>query len=172
VSGTLPLEVAGGIIDTGPKPQRERIVSFIYSVKFICGIQNPSTTCTPVRPGGYATEINIHNFHPPGTPPPIANIQKRIILLVHNNQPVGLEPNVVTATPFATITLPPDSGTMDNCCNLGPNFAPNALNIGFLELSSNLALNVTAVYTATDLTATGVSTGISIDVQSVSPQQV
>jgi hypothetical protein len=150
-------------------------MSFIYSVKFICGIQNPSTTCTPVRPGAYATEINIHNFHPPGPPsipPPIANIQKRIMLLVHNNQTVGLEPNIVTATPFATIALPPDSATMDDCCNLGPNFAPNALNIGFLELSSNLAINVTAVYTAAILTSTGASTSISIDVQNISPQQV
>jgi hypothetical protein len=153
----------------------EHIMSFVYSVKFICGVQNPSTTCTSVRPGAYATEINIHNFHPPtppSIPPAIANIQKRILLLVHNNQAVGLEPNIVTATPFATINLPPDSATMDNCCNLGANFAPNALNIGFLELSSNLTLNVTAVYTATDLTSTGVSTGISIDVQTISPQQV
>ena len=150
-------------------------MSFVYSVKFICGTQNPSTTCTPVRPGAYATEINIHNFHPatpPTVPPPVAVIQKRIMLLVHNNQSVGLEPNIVTATPFATINLPPDSATMDNCCNLGPNFAPNTLNIGFLELSSNLALNVTAVYTATDLTSSGASTGISIDVQSILPQQV
>ena len=146
-------------------------MSFIYSVKFICGVQNPSTTCTPVRPGAYATEINIHNFHPPlssGAEPPVAHIQKRILLLIHNNQPVGLEPNVVAATPLATINLPPESATMDNCCNIGPNFAPNALNVGFLELTSNLALNVTAVYTATDLNATG----ISIDVQIISPQQV
>jgi len=150
-------------------------MAFVYSVKFICGIQNPSTACTPVRPGAYSTEINIHNFHPPApptVPPQVANIQKRILLLVHNNQPVGLEPNIVTATPFATIALPPDSATMDNCCNLGPNFAPNTLNIGFLELSSNLQLNVTAVYTATELTSSGVSTGISIDVQNISPQQV
>ena len=151
-------------------------MSFVYSVKFICGVQNPSTACTPVRPGAYATEINIHNFHPPAppsVPPPVAIIQKRILLLVQNNQPVGLEPHTVPATPFATINLPPDSATMDNCCNLGPNFAPNALNIGFLEeLSSNLTLNVTAVYTATESSAAGASTGISIAVQTISPQQV
>ena len=41
-------------------------MSFIYSVKFVCGIQNPSTACTPVRQGAYSTEINIHNFHQPG----------------------------------------------------------------------------------------------------------
>ena len=151
-------------------------MSFVYSVKFICGVQNPSTTCTPVRPGAYATEINIHNFHPPAppsVPPPVAIIQKRILLLVQNNNPVGLEPHTVTATPFATINLPPDSATMDNCCNLGPNFAPNTLNIGFLELVSDVQVNVTAVYTATPLpSATGAAvTDISIDVQTITPQQ-
>ena len=145
-------------------------MSFVYSVKFICGVQNPSTACTPVRPGAYATEINIHNFHQPGGP--TAHIQKRILHLVNNNQTVGLEPQIANAQNFANITLPPDTATMDDCCNLGPNFAPNALNIGFLELSSNLTLNVTAVYTATELSAAGASTSISIDVQTISPQQV
>ena len=143
---------------------------FVYSVKFICGIQNPSTTCTPVRQGAYATEINIHNFHQPGGP--AAHIQKRILLLVRNNATDGLEPHAVNAQPFANITLQPDTATMDNCCNLGPNFAPNALNIGFLELVSDVPVSVTAVYTATEITATGVSAGISIDVQSITPQQV
>ena len=123
----------------------------------------------PVRQGAYATEINIHNFHQPGGP--AAHIQKRILLLVNNNQTVGLEPRIANAQPFANITLPPDTATMDDCCNFGPNFAPNALNIGFLELVSDVPVNVTAVYTATELTSTGVSTGISIDVQSITPQQ-
>jgi hypothetical protein len=150
-------------------------LTFIYSVKFICGIQNPSTTCIPVRQGAYATEINIHNFHQPGPPggpsAPAVHIQKRILLLVHNNQTVGLEPGIVNAQNFSTITLPPDAATMDDCCNLGPNFAPNALNIGFLELVSDVPVSVTSVYTATGLTSTGVGTGISIDVQSITPQQ-
>jgi len=147
-------------------------MSFVYSVKFICGTQNPSTTCTPVRQGVYATEINVHNFHQPPTGPP-AKIQKRILLLVRNNETVGLEPHSVPATNFATITLPPDTATMDDCCNLGPNFAPNTLNIGFLELVSDVQVNVTAVYTATPLpSATGAAvTDISIDVQTITPQQ-
>jgi hypothetical protein len=59
---------------------------------------------------------------------------------------------------------------MDDCCSLqGPlNLSLSALNIGFLEILSNVALIVTAVYTATDLRATT----ISIDVQSINPQQV
>jgi hypothetical protein len=149
---------------------KERTMSFIYSVKFVCGIQNPSPTCTPVRQGAYSTEINIHNFHQPGGP--AAHIQKRILLLVNNNQTVGLEPHIANAQNFANITLPPDTATMDDCCNLGPNFAPNALNIGFLELVSDVQVSVTAVYTATNMSAAGaVSTGISIDVQSITPQQ-
>jgi len=74
-------------------------MSFVYSVKFICGTQNPSTTCTPVRQGVYSREINIHNFHQPGGP--AAHIQKRILLLVNNNHPDGLEPNPVAARLFA-----------------------------------------------------------------------
>jgi hypothetical protein len=142
---------------------------FVYSVKFICGVQNPPTTaptCTPVRQGAYATEINIHNFQTTA----LANIQKRALLLVHNDAPVGREPQIARAQHFAQITLPPDTATMDDCCSLGGpfNFSLSALNIGFLELVSNVALNVTAVYTATDLRAGT----ISIDVQSINAQQV
>lgn len=40
----------------------------IYSVKFVCGLQgiNPDITVPaepPVKPGNYATVINIHNYH-------------------------------------------------------------------------------------------------------------
>ena len=144
---------------------------FVYSVKFICGTQAPSTACTPVRQGAYTTEINIHNFHQPGGA--AAHIQKRILLLVSNNSTPGLEPHTVTAQNFANITLPPDTATMDDCCNLGPNFAPGMLNIGFLELVSDVQVSVTAVYTATEVTASGgVGTGIAIDVQNIIPQQV
>jgi hypothetical protein len=42
------------------------------------------------------------------------------------------------------------------------------INIGFLELVSDVAVSVTAVYTATDLTSTGVST----DVRGIPPAGV
>ena len=151
-------------------------MSFVYSVKLICGVQNlpaaPAPPCTPVRPGIYATEINIHNFHPAGTPP--AQIQKQAVLLVHNGTPVGQEPTALPAQPLppplSPITLQPGQATMDNCCNLqGPlNLNPLVLNIGFLVLVSTVALNVTAVYTATDLR----SGTISIDVVSINERQV
>ena len=141
---------------------------FSYSVKFVCGTQNVSATaqpCTPVRQGTYSTEINIHNFTKTQ-----AVIDKRVLLLVQNDAPVGREPQVVPAKSFDKITLPPDSATMDDCCHLGDKlgFNPAHINIGFLEIVSNVELNVTAVYTATDLKAAS----ISIDVESFSARTV
>ena len=144
---------------------------FSYSVKFVCGSQNAAAAganipCSPVRQGIYATEINIHNFQRDKE----AVIEKRAILLVHNDSPDGREPKLVKARPFDKITLPPESGTMDDCCNLAEKlqFASGRLNIGFLEIVSSVELNVTAVYTATDLK----SSSISIDVESVTGRQI
>ena len=143
---------------------------FSYSVKFVCGSQNAATggavLCSPVRQGIYATEINIHNFQRDKE----AVIEKRAILLVHNDSPDGREPKFVKARAFDKITLPADSGTMDDCCNLAEKlqFASGRLNIGFLEIVSSVELNVTAVYTATDVK----SASISIDVESVAGRQL
>jgi len=63
---------------------------FSYSVKFVCGSQNAAAAganipCSPVRQGIYATEVNIHNFQRDKE----AVIEKRAILLVHNDSPDG-----------------------------------------------------------------------------------
>ena len=141
---------------------------FIYSVKFVCGAQNPVATqpCSPVRPGTYATEINIHNFHPDQK----ADIRKRVLLLVQNDSPVGREPRIAKATEFDTITLPPDSATMDDCCNLAEKLHLNLahLTIGFFEIVSTLELNVTAVYTASDLKGAS----ISVDVETINGREI
>src|ERR1700732_888983 len=96
----------------------QEVTMFIYSVKFVCGTQNlpatPVPVCTPVRVGLYSTEINIHNFNPQTE----AVIQKRAMVLIHNDAPDGREPRFVRARPFDQITLPPDSATMDDCCGL------------------------------------------------------
>jgi hypothetical protein len=143
---------------------------FSYSVKFVCGVQSVPATgqpaCSPVRQGSYATEVNIHNFQRDKE----AAIEKRAMLLVHNDAPDGREPKYVKAKPFDKITLPPDSATMDDCCGLAEKlqFTAGHLNIGFLEIVSSVELNVTAVYTATDLK----SASISIDVESVTGRQI
>ena len=152
---------------------------FIYSVKFVCGVQNappltpvPGPTapkCTPVRVGSYATEINIHNFR--AQP---ATIDKRGLLLVKDGDPtIGREPKKVPSTSIEKgWKLPADSATMDDCCYLGEklSFDPTKLNIGFFVISSDVELNVTAVYTATDLKAPPAS--ISIDVETITGRQV
>ncbi len=142
---------------------------FSYSVKFICGSQKvPTRTqpCTPVRQGIYATEINIHNFHRDQK----AAIQKRVLLLVQNDKPLGREPQIAQAQPFDEITLPPDTATMDDCCRLAEklHLTLGQLTVGFLELVSNVELNVTAVYTATDSKAAS----ISIEVETIAARQV
>jgi hypothetical protein len=137
---------------------------FSYSVKFVCGqngVATPAQNCSPVRQGIYATEINIHNFNRDQQ----AQIEKRVLLLVSNDAPVGREPHQVQAKVFDKIVLPPDSATMDDCCRFIEmlHFNPAQLNIGFLELVSTVELNVTAVYTATDVK----SASISIDVETI-----
>ena len=151
--------------------------TFIYSVKFICGIQDPPLSsnpnkCLTVQPGYYSTEINIHNFHPgPSTGHP-ATINKQLLLLIDNGVEKGKETNKVQPQPFAqNFQLFPGEATFDDCCNLlKPVLPPNKplLSIGFLVLQSDMALNVTAVYTASDPK----SGSISIDVETINERQV
>jgi len=119
-----------------------------------------------VRQGVYATEINIHNFNHDAE----AQIEKRALLLVHNDSPVGREPRIARSQPFDRIVLPPGTGTMDDCCVFAEKLkmAPDRLSVGFLELLSNVELNVVAVYTATDLKALS----ISIEVQTINARRI
>ena len=62
----------------------------VYSVKFICGDQsaNPNLHLPsepPVKPGNYATAVNIHNFHQSQK----AIILKRALIANPENQPLG-----------------------------------------------------------------------------------
>jgi hypothetical protein len=126
---------------------------FSYSVKFLCGVQQDDCgCCAAVRPGHYATEINIHNFQEREV-----KIEKRIIPLVLAGAVRGREPLV--SGPMATdrIVLPPHTATFDDCCRIGELLfgaapaQPLALTLGFLEIVSPVELQVTAVYTVTDL---------------------
>jgi hypothetical protein len=141
-------------------------IFYSYSVKFICGIQEPcECTCpTGVRPGIYATEINIHNYQDNKV-----SIEKFVLPLVFAGVPQGREPRVVQAKARETVVMPGNSATMDDCCRLSellfdaasPSKLP--LTIGFLEIVSPVELQVTAVYTASDLE----SHSISIDVEQI-----
>jgi hypothetical protein len=136
-----------------------------YSVKFVCGIQKDrDRDCTPVRPGIYATEINIHNFSSTE-----AKIHKLLLPTVFAGAPAGREPRIVEPKIVDTIVLPPNTATMDDCYRIAELLfgarppMPMPLTIGFIEIISPVELAVTAVYTVTDLK----STSISIDVEQI-----
>ena len=142
---------------------------FVYSVKFVCGEQPAcACECTSVQPGRYATEINIHNY---GTKE--VAIQKRFIPLVLAGAPVGREPRVAAPQAEDKIVLPRQTATMDDCCRIagllfgGEAASPMPLTIGFLEITANGPLAVTAVYTATGLD----SSGVSIEVEQIAPRR-
>lgn len=136
----------------------------IFSVKFVCGSQTPSPNNPEptVRPGSYATDINIHNYHPQAN----VTLEKRVILLVRGNDGIGREPSVREPSNPETIVLPAGRATMDDCpairrmAGLPPG---NTLIVGFLQIRSTNTLNVMGVYTVTPPSANGPT---SIDVES------
>ena len=164
-----------GIVIVQPERPPVVIVSpdfrlFVYSVKFICGEQkNDCCGCSPVQPGRYSTEINIHNPENKNAP-----VLKRAIPLVLASAVVGREPRSKQTTTKELIKLPPHSATMDDCCHLletllgAPPASSLPLTIGILEIMSTVQLNVTAVYTATAESGGGPS----IDVEQVTPKVV
>jgi len=144
-----------GIVQPGRPPVvvgSENFRLFLYSVTFMCGQQQDDCCgCAPVRPGRYATEINIHNYQGKEAP-----VLKRAIPLVLAGAAAGREPNFKAPTTQEVIRLPAHTATMDDCCRLqellfgAPPVGPIPLTAGVLEIVSSVELAVTAVYTATD----------------------
>ena len=132
-----------------------------------------------VKPGNYATSINIHNYNYREV-----SIRKKVLLLVKDTQAVGREPNSVKPSAFDGIVLGPDYATMDDCNHIWQLLNPNAalpavmpLMEGYLVILSPLDLDVDAVYTAEvpgrlDTAAVKDPTGISIDVSRVQGKRV
>ncbi|HYR27977.1 MAG TPA: hypothetical protein VEU30_05895 [Thermoanaerobaculia bacterium] len=172
-NGALDVVADGSVVATKPvsitvPPCKPREV-FSYSVKFVCGTASKcDCACGPVRPGIYATEINIHN------PQDVeARLQKYVIPVVLAGAAAGREPGFVGRKASDRITLPPHSATMDDCCRLGELLFGAAtgaipLTIGFFEIISPVELSITAVYTATDAE----SRAISIDVEQIDGKKV
>jgi len=132
---------------------------FVFSAKFICGEQPAcGCACTSVQPGRYATEINIHNYGIREVA-----IHKRFVPVVLAGAPVGREPKVAGPRAEDRIILPPQTATMDDCCRIaellfgGEVASPMPITIGFLEITANGPIAVTAVYTTAGLNSAGVS---------------
>ena len=142
----------------------------VYSVKFICGDQsaNPNLHLPsepPVKPGNYATAVNIHNFHQDQK----AFILKRAVIANPENQPPG------QVSPSRQVALGPGQAFEIDCSDivsLFPSSSPLPPFIkGFVELRGSFpTLSVTAVYTAQATTAATAPSGpVSIEVIPVRP---
>ena len=142
---------------------------FAYSAKIVCGKQVDSSCCclAGVRPGVYATEVNIQNVNLVTAP-----VIKFVLPLINSGAVVAREPDIadaatVTKGQVEIIKIPPLGATMDDCCRIAqkllgatPSGDP-ALTIAILTIVSQFELSVSTVYTATSLNGDG----ISIDVE-------
>jgi len=153
-----------------------------FAAKFVCGEQLAEQTGQPiagepaVKPGNYATEINIHNPHYLG---PI-QIRQKALLLVDRGAPVGRAP--ATAQPHAfspLFALPDDGATMMDCNGiwelLNPGTTPPApmpLMIGYVVVVSPANLDVVGVLTATTATSNLEPAGIAIESVTVEGKRV
>ena len=164
--GILFVIVAGVLLQgrVFASPVAQPAPRYSYSAKFVCGVQdNPDVESAIVRPGVYATEINIHNYQQQQT----AELRKRVFLLVENNDAIGREPDLVGPSAFDAIVLPPNTATMDDCRRIfeltgaGPD-----LLVGYLEIVSPVELSVNAVYTE------GREMNTTIDVERVPGQPI
>lgn len=167
-NGTLDVVADGAVV--AQKPVEIKVppcaANYSYSVKFVCGTQAEcDCECTPVQPGRYSTEINIHNYSLKEV-----EVQKRFIPVVLAGAPAGREPLVAKVRAEDKILLPAQTATMDDCCRIaallfgGEPSSPMPLTIGILEITANADLAVTAVYTTSSLKA---GSGISIAVEQI-----
>lgn len=158
-TGTIDV-VADGVVVAS---KRVRVVvpkcRYHYVVEVVCGVRPPTERrddghdthgdvdkdgpCAVV-PGRYATAVLISN---PSTCP--AAIEKRFAPLVVDGKTIGREPDVQPARRFATIELPANHATMDDCCALheAVDHGPGLL-LGVLDIVSDRPLEVRAVHTA------------------------
>ncbi len=152
-SGAIDVVVDGKVVADKPTRITVPACNYTYAVKFVCGTQpDQCGGCQsgPLRPGTYATEINILN---PKCKE--ATIVKRVVPLVFAGAVTGREPAVAEARATDRIVLAPGAATMDDCCRIaellyggvGPAMP---LTVGFLEIISDQELDVTAVYTSSD----------------------
>jgi hypothetical protein len=150
-----------------------------FSAKFVCGYQPPTPTAGAagepvVKPGNYATEINIQNPNFKLVP-----LIKRVIVLVDGDV-VRREPIAVGPSGGEGVELQGNFATLDDCNKLyllthqvpvPP--SPLPLFIGYLVILSPLDLNVNSVYTTNAPGLPGqVPTSNAIDVLTVAGKRV
>jgi hypothetical protein len=117
----------------------------IYSVKFVCGQQAPDPLSfePPVKPGNYATAVNVHNYHNSQQVP----IRKKAVIALPEDQPPG------QISQFVGLVLKPDQALEIDCQDISHLLTAAGTKLpqfikGFVEVISPLPLSVTGVYTA------------------------
>jgi hypothetical protein len=167
-----------------PQGPNTGVYMWSYSVKFVCGIQpkwvgtgGPLAGEPPVKPGNYATEINIHNNRYSS----IIYYQKLLVLVdMQGNPVIAQQPQVASPTAFVSYDLPSDGGTMVDCNRIWtlihsgvPLTAAPPIAIGYVVLLSANDIDVQAVYTAaTPGDVTVDATGISLQILVVPGKRV
>lgn len=153
IASAAPLDAPAA--STVEQPNLNGAFMWSYSVKFVCGVQIPHLTDLqavgepPVKPGNYATEINIHNYQYRE-----AKVGKKLLVLFDKNEAIGREPKTVEPSKYENIVLRPDAATMDDCYHLWEVLrgivppVPAPLMIGYLVILSPVDLDIDAVYTA------------------------
>jgi hypothetical protein len=153
-----------------------------FAAKFVCGEQPADQDGQPiagepaVKPGNYATEINIHNPHYLG---PI-QIREKALLLVDRGEPVARAPSTADPVLFSPLfALPDDGATMVDCNAIwalrNPGTTPPSpmpLMIGYLVIVSPANLDVVGVTTATASTSNLEPAGIAIETVAVEGKRV
>ncbi len=177
-----PAANAAGAAAPQDMPQEQFTVNGLYlwsyAAKYVCGQQAPLAQGAvgepAVKPGNYATDINIHN---PSYR--LAPLRKKFLVLVENGQTIGAEPQSVEPRRIITMTLGADMATMDDCNTLWRYIYPaglpisRPLTVGYLVILSPTDLDVDVVYTAAapgDVFAP--SQSVSIDVERVTGKRI
>lgn len=142
---------------------------FEYAVKFVCGVPTIEAQREAVKPGNYATAINIHNPNPNPAAPPVI-FGKKAVQAFPQGMPPRPPSNIVSEQ------LRPDFALEVDCQNIsdllgGP--PPPAFMKGFVVIFSPSELDVVSVYTAEPpLASDGVPHGIALEVLTVVPRVV
>ena len=144
------------VIGAMPEPARAAPIklapTFVYSVKFLCGLQTtpsssqlfPPPTEPAVKPGNYATAVNVHNFHRRD----VVFVKKAVLALPELQGP----PN--QPGPFVKGILGPDQALEVDCTDIVKELTPPGIISGttfikgFVEIVSPAELSVVGVYTS------------------------
>jgi len=115
--------------------------NWVYSVKYLCGLSTVSSTQflppvePTVKPGNYATSVNIHNYHTKG----FVIFKKAVV----SGGPIG---KLAGQDVGPNQALNVDCGQIVKAIPPGPAPLPPFIE-GFVEIVSPFQLSVTAVYT-------------------------